>query len=843
MRTSRSTVRTTALYFSDRLAKSLEAIAAGPLTLVEAPMGYGKTVAVREYLRERGTRTVWVSVSGVGEDAFWRDFCRALARAFPEAPDRQSAADTVESLFRLGYPRDAVRVDTACELLQQLDYGPETVLVADDIHFLPEPEAGGGLAALCAMLARRHPEHLRLVLISREVWRDAWRAEREMLALKGQLSVIDRETLALSAEELRAYYALCGVRLTPDEAGVLHEATGGWISALYLYLLHYSKHGSLVRPTALTALLDKEVYLPLSAGARELLLRLAPLERFSAEQASFLYEHNAEDPLAELRDKNAFLGHNEADGTYALHSLFREHLLERFDRLPEARRRAVHLRCAEWFLRQGEAPAALDAFYAAGDLESALAVLENDISRNIVHEESRFFAELFRAVPDETLARHMGAAFHHAIAVFMEGDFAAFGARLGWIGAQCAAMPDNPESDAWRGELEFLLSLAAYNDIAAMSAHHRRANALLGRPTQLFGPESPWTLGCPSVLFMFHREPGKLAEELRLMRECMPHYYTLAAGHGAGAERLMEAEALYNAGEFTYAAVACHRAEAEAQAHGQLGNVFCAMFLRLRLALFSGDVPGARALTERMHVMIRARRDYFLLHTVDLCNGFLHARPEELGRIPDWLRAGRTGEDEEKRLYTFAGGFYYLIHGRILLLEGQAARCAGLFAWLLEAAPFARHLLFALYAHLYQSAAFAALGKPEEAHAALNTALDLALPDTILMPFVENSDLLLPLLIAPQREEHREGVRRILALARERGHSGLAAREQGAPFGLSAKQYATARLAAEGLSNPEIAERLDIAVNTVKTHLKAAYQKCGVQNRPALRKLFQMGDA
>lgn len=836
-----SAVNTAVLYFTARLTKSLEAIATSPLTLVEAPMGYGKTVAVREYLRRRGTRTLWISVPGAGEDAFWRDFCRAVARAFPDVPNDPDGADvagTVESLFRLGYPRDAVQADAACELLQQLDFGPETVLVADDVHLLPESGAGGGMAGLCALLARLNPEHLRLVLISRDTW-PGDPGGRELLSLKGQLAVIDRETLALNAEEIRAYYSLCGLPLDADEAESLREATGGWISALYLYLLHYSKHGRLARPTAVATLLEREVFLSLSDKARALLPRLVPVERFSAEQADWLYDGDTRGILAELRDKNAFISHTETDGTYALHSLFRQYLLERLAAQPEPQRQAIHRRCAEWFLRQGEAPAALDAFYEAGDMESALAVLENDISRNIVHEESRFFAELFRTVPDGTLARHMGAAFHHAIAVFMTGDFAAFGARLGWIGAQCAAMPEgDPQADAWRGELEFLLSLASYNDIAAMSAHHRRANELLKRPTRLFGPESPWSLGCPSVLFMFHREPGGLAEEIRLMRECMPHYYTLAAGHGAGAEHLMEAEALYNAGSLADAAVVCHRAEAEAKAHGQLGNVFCALFLRLRLALFSGDRAAAHALPETMRGMISARRDYFLLHTVDLCRGFLYAFPSTLARVPEWLRAG-ADEDEEKRLYTFAGGFYYLIHGRILLLDGQYARCAGLFTWLLEAEVFARHLLFAVYARLFRAAAFAALGKADEAGAELAEALELALPDGILMPFVENADLLLPLLRAPQREEHRENVRRILELAEQWLRAlRMAEAGQAPPFGLSQREYATARLAAKGLTNQEIADHLHVSVNTVKTHLKATYKKCGTQSRPELRKRF-----
>ena len=829
-------LNTAVLYFSPRLHQALEGIFSRPLTLIEAPMGYGKTVAARDVLGKREIRLVWTSVLGNSEDAFWRDFCRALRRSFPQAQD------TLESLLRLGYPRDAVRLDAARELLLQLDFasGPETVLVADDIHLLP-PSGGHGLAGLCALLARQGVEHLRMVLISRDVWR----GEREILKLKGRLGVVGREAFALNEEEIRAYYALCGLRLSPEEARALHAATEGWISALYLYLLHYSEDGALSRPTAMNALVEKEIFSRLTEDAKDLLLRLAPLERFSAPQASFLRGTDATALLAELRARNAFINYDEADESYALHSIFRQYLQERFDGLPEERRRAIHRGCADWFVGREEACPAVDAFYAAGDDESALAVLESEISRNLVHEESRFFYPLFQRCPDDLLVRHMGAAFQHAIAVFMGGDFAAFGARLAWIGAQCAAMPENdPQADAWRGELEFLLSLAAYNDIAAMSAHHRRANALLGRPTSLFGPESPWTLGCPSVLFMFHRQPGQLAEEVRLMHECMPHYYTLAAGHGAGGEHLMEAEALYNAGALDDAAIACHRAEAQAKAHGQLGNVFCAMFLRQRLALFSGDFPTARELTETMREMISARRDYFLLHTVDLCKGFLHAIPQGLEQVPDWLRAG---QEEEKRLYTFAGGFYYLVHGRILLLSGRHAQCLGLFAWLLDSGVFDRHLLFNLHARLCIAVASAALGKADEARAALETALDMALPDKLYMPFVENWDLLKPVFRllpdaygAPDADARRgrEGILALAAIWEKNQRRMLAEHFPAEGPALTRRELDLARLAATGKTYLEIARELNLAPSTVKKAFSLLLRKLGLSSRRELPALL-----
>ena len=122
----------------------------------------------------------------------------------------------------------------------------------------------------------------------------------------------------------------------------------------------------------------------------------------------------------------------------------------------------------------------------------------------------------------------------------------------------------------------------------------------------------------------------------------------------------------------------------------------------------------------------------------------------------------------------------------------------------------------------------------------VRAALDAALPDDVLMPFVENADLVLLLLLAPQETRHEDGVRRILALAepwlRHLGLPGTRASE--IPFGLSVKQYEIARLAAEGRTGPEIACRVGLGLNTVKTHLKTVYRKCGANNRPELRRLL-----
>lgn len=50
-------------------------------------------------------------------------------------------------------------------------------------------------------------------------------------------------------------------------------------------------------------------------------------------------------------------------------------------------------------------------------------------------------------------------------------------------------------------------------------------------------------------------------------------------------------------------------------------------------------------------------------------------------------------------------------------------------------------------------------------------------------------------------------------------------------LGVSAREYETLVLLAEGLSNKEIARKLGVSPNTVKTHLARLYEKLGASRR------------
>jgi DNA-binding NarL/FixJ family response regulator len=54
-----------------------------------------------------------------------------------------------------------------------------------------------------------------------------------------------------------------------------------------------------------------------------------------------------------------------------------------------------------------------------------------------------------------------------------------------------------------------------------------------------------------------------------------------------------------------------------------------------------------------------------------------------------------------------------------------------------------------------------------------------------------------------------------------------------APFGLTVREREVLRLLAEGLTNPQIAERLVVSLPTVSTHVTSIFNKLGVTSRSA----------
>ncbi|MCX4530865.1 response regulator transcription factor [Streptomyces sp. NBC_00841] len=109
-----------------------------------------------------------------------------------------------------------------------------------------------------------------------------------------------------------------------------------------------------------------------------------------------------------------------------------------------------------------------------------------------------------------------------------------------------------------------------------------------------------------------------------------------------------------------------------------------------------------------------------------------------------------------------------------------------------------------------------------EDHAALDVAMAAGAHGCLLKD-VTHTDLV------EQLRRIAAGVRVVDPRLRESGGALLQARLF--QLSLSRREYEVVRLAATGKTNPEIAEDLGLARNTVKTYLQSAMQKLGARNR------------
>ena len=812
---------TNRLYFPDRVMKALQGILDHPLTIVEAPMGYGKTTAVRERMKTAGAKVLWQRVDHGSTGSFWNDFCRL----FSALDDERS-----QSLARLGLPDDSVSRREAVRLIEQIELAGPTVLVIDDYHLVDGPEVNG----LIELLTENEVDNLHIVLITR--FTSFPRLEE--LSLKGYLRHITKDTFEFTPEETAGYYRACGIRLTDVEAGQLHAATEGWISGLYLFMLEYSAMGGYNPAKSVYRLVEEAVYAPLAGEMKEFVLTMCIFDSFTYEQVLHMWgRENAAGLLAELTGRNAFVTYDSSSGTYRLHSIFSGFLKEILLKGDTARRQDLYRRAAEWHQSTGDHVAARRFFYQCGDFDSVLLSLEQDRSNDYSAENKELLKKYLAECPVEVKARHHYALLIFALHLFIHNERELFGQVCGEYSRNIAGdiSLDDGSRNRLLGEFELLLSFTAYNDLKRMSAYHRKAYALLNRPTSLYDRSVNWSFGSPSVLCLYYRESGKLAEAVADLHEALSCYILLANGHGAGAGEVMEAERYFHMGDLDNAEIAVHRALAGARAHDETNIALCAAYLQARLAFARGDFSGMLDLLSQMRADMTSRKDYHFLHMVEICECGIYANLDQKDRIPAGLLEDGPGS---VRLRFPAVPMFNIMYGRVLLINAAYLKLIGSADSFLDLASVFPTLLGQIYTHIYLAAANRELFREEEALACLRRALDIALPDRVYMPFVENGDYIGPLLSKLAGEEGcRDGIARILALYgtyrknKERiiREYFTATRPQ-----LTPRETEIARLAATGITNAAIGQRLHISSNTVKMALKSIFAKLAINNRALL---------
>jgi len=209
-----------------RLVQTLVERADGPLTLVVADAGYGKTTLLAAASRQLRRPVVWYSLLASDADpvVFGRHLLTAFRIQQPRfGADLERMLDEARPGPRTGEILGGMLANAVATLK-----GPPHLLVLDDFH---EVSHEPGVGAIVEALLRHPSERLRIWIASRVPLPPSF----DRLRTRGDAFELDSSQLAFTRDELASLFR--DVLKRPlDEASLdaLETTTRGWPTALHL---------------------------------------------------------------------------------------------------------------------------------------------------------------------------------------------------------------------------------------------------------------------------------------------------------------------------------------------------------------------------------------------------------------------------------------------------------------------------------------------------------------------------------------------------------------------------------------------------------------------------------
>jgi LuxR family maltose regulon positive regulatory protein len=400
-----------------RLIERLRAGLRGPLTLLSAPAGYGKTTLLGEWRAGLGQDfpAAWLSLDESDNDLilFLRYVTAALQSAQPGLVDR--------TRLLLQSPQPPPLEAALTSLLNDVSGFPDDfALVLDDYQVITTPAIHDALSFLLA----RAPPHMHLVLLTRE---DP-PLPLPRLRARGQVVEIREADLCFSLQEGAAFLAqTMGLALSEETVAGLVARTEGWAAGLQMAGLSLQKEGADQafaaafhgRDRYVMDYLMDEVFRQQSDHVRDFMLQTSILNRLSAPLCGAVLEVGARDlastpdalpssqDILEYLDRaNLFvIPLDNRRQWYRYHHLFADLLRYRLQRECPSSAPELHRRACRWYAQAGHPDEAMHHALAAADDDLAAGLAEQFALHTIGSSRLGAYLDWIQQLPEELVCR------------------------------------------------------------------------------------------------------------------------------------------------------------------------------------------------------------------------------------------------------------------------------------------------------------------------------------------------------------------------------------------------------------------------------------------------------
>ena len=361
-----------------RLIEKLNSGIKKKLILIQAPAGYGKTTLIVEWLSHIGKRHVMYSIDKNDNELlrFLTYIIFSIKQVDPSVCDRALPFIHSPEIHPAHIILTHLINDLEC--IQQ-----PTTIVIDDYHLISSKEIHKALSFLLHNL----PPKLQIVIVSRKELPfpiSLLRAGNQVL----ELNIFD---LRFTKQEIKAFVeGTLKVDLSHEELDEIDRKTEGWITSLQLSLMgtrwrdsieHFQKLSGNDRLIA-EYLLD-EVIMQQPAETQDFLLKTSVCDRFCAPFCnSLLGINNSLNIIRNLERSNLFIIPLDDIGLwYRYHHLFAELLQSRLGAHQPDAISVLWKKASDWHAASGNVEEAIEYSLKAEDYEGSVKMIEPVIAQ------------------------------------------------------------------------------------------------------------------------------------------------------------------------------------------------------------------------------------------------------------------------------------------------------------------------------------------------------------------------------------------------------------------------------------------------------------------------------
>lgn len=858
------------------------------LTLISAPAGFGKTTLVSEWAAGGQPPVAWLSLD-TGDNVSTR-FLVYLISALQTIKPNMGTGMMAE--LQLPQP-PAIEAILAVLINEIATISDDFVLVLDDYHLIGAQPVDQTLDFLLdhmppqmhLIVATREDPQLPLA---------RYRARGQLIELRASdLRFTSAEAaeflnqmmgLNLSAEDITALKArtegwIAGLQLAAlsmqgraDIAGFIRAFTGS-----HRFVLDY---------------LTEEVLQREPEAVRDFLLQTSILSRLSGSLCDAVTgQYAGQEMLRGLERSNLFVVPlDDQRQWYRYHHLFADVLQARVTEDQRYQVAVLHQRASVWYEQNGLLYDAIHHALAAKDFERAAGMIEMTWSAMETSFRSTAWLGWVKALPDDLVRRMPVLSVWYAYALLGGGHIEAAMSHLkdaeGWLQPADSAVerPDKPSDRMVVVDVEQFRSLPAIiataraycaqavGDIPGAVGYASQVLELIPEDDQLRHDQANTLLGLTywssgdleAASRIFADYTMRLRAAGDISHAISPTFVLadirMALGSLREAESTLE-QLLYlviRQGEPLPPDTAeLYRGLSELyRERGDLKSATQHLLTSKELSARSTLVDWRRRLYLAETRLKQARGDFDgALNSLDEAERFSISTPLPpvspiaALRARIWVKQGKLAEAfawaHERHLSTadrlsYLREFEHITYVRMLIARQRIERvndgvreALKLLARLLQAAEMGGRIRSMIEILVLQALAYEAESNTSSALSSLERALTLAEPEGYTRVFVDEGQPMAHLLFSAYANNIMPDFTRKLLVAFETESPINASKASSETLveSLTVREHEVLELMASGLSNPEIATALVIAVTTVKTHVKNIFEKLQVTNR------------